>query len=394
MRDIERDVKDLLQSMADEATDLGGLPRDVQRRARLRRAAMVVGSAALVVGLVVGGGSVASSLLTNGTSPAGPRPTPRGDEHGAPRDLNGDLVATGTFDGGRWWLSAYMQGENDLCTELTTEEADGSGGSGGSCGRFDPVKHPIGLGVDSGGGAVIASGHVPEHVERLDLILGSGERVSVKFYEKPEGFPLPVKFYVIVPFPEDEAQELIAYDDSGAEVDRQEIFNSSDAPTISRVAGPFIIDEGEHQGIPYVFKGHVEEQELSEGGSWAYPCHEFMLGRHERFGGGGGCDIPLARGHAVNFSQASFEAKPDIIAIHGAAWPEVDRVTVELETGEVFDAEVHHVKDVEFTFFLVFPDVDRADLVGDLVAYSGSNELDRVELCDPEFASLGSACGP
>lgn len=393
MRDIERDVKHLLESMAEDAGELGDLPRGVQRKARLRRAAVTVGGVILVAGLVVGGGVAASRMFSNNASPVRPLPASSEHEPEAPQDMDGQPVATGTFDGVHWWLSAYVDGEHGICSELATEEADGLGGSGAGCGPFDPDKHPIGLSVQSGGGVSIAHGEVPEHVERLELILANGERVSVDFYPKPEGFPLPVKFYVIAPFPESEAQELVAYDDSGAEMGRQEIVASRNLPNTQRIAGPFLIDRGEHEGIPYVLRGRVDEQELNEGGTWVYPCTTIMVGEDGASGGGGSCHIPVARDNSLSFSQSAFEGGSTIV-VHGGAREEVDRVTVELDSGEGFEAELYEIEGTDFRFFLVFPDAAPEDLVGHVVAYKGSVELDRVELCNPQMVSLGGACGP
>lgn len=393
MRDMEREVKDLLRSMGDEAGDLGDLPPSVRRRVVGRRTAVVLGGAAVFAAVLVGGASVASGLLSNDTSPAHPRPAPDSRNDRAPQDLKGELVASGTFDGRRWWLSAYVDGDDEICTELATEEEDGTGGSGGGCGRFDPVKHPIGLGIQSGGGASIASGHVPEDVERLELVLANNDRVSVDFYEKPKGFPLPVKFYVIAPFFQHVTKELVAYDSSGAEMGTQEIFGPQHRPKIEKIAGPFVIDRGNHEGIPYVLRGRVDEQELNEGGTWIYPCSTIMLGEGGASGGGGSCHISVARNNSLSFSQSAFEAGSTVV-VHGGARTEVDRVTVELDSGEAFEAELYEIEETDFRFFLVFPEGAPEDLLGHVVAYRGSVELDRVELCDPQMVSLGGACGP
>lgn len=394
MRDVERDVKDLLRSMGDEAGDLGELPTPVRRRVIGRRAAVVLGGAAVLLAVVIGGASVASGLFSNETSPANPVPASSEDAPEAPWDTEGEPVATGTFDGGRWWLTAYVDGEDEICTELATEEADGSGGSGGGCGPFDPDRYPIGLGVQSGSGGAIASGHVHQSVARLELVLENGERLAIGFYDAPDGFPLPVKFYVIAPFPQPDAEELIAYDAEGMEVGRQKIFGPEDRAKIEKVSGPFLIEAAEHEGIPYTLKGRLERQVTPSGERWLYPCTMFMLGEDESYGGGGSCHIPLGRQHEVNFSQTSFESLPGIVAIHGAAASQADRVAIELKSGDAFDAELYEVEDSDFIFFLVFPDASPDDLIGEVVAYRGAVELDRVELCDPEMASAGGSCGP
>lgn len=401
MSDIDRDLELLLDRMATEAGEPAPLPAGTERRAKTRRAAGIAGVGLLVIGVF----SVGAYLGTAGNDgergglpvTGGPQePTESSDRPPPPSGMKGDLVAQGEAAGVQWWLAAYLDDDENLCTEFFTEDKSGDGGGGGGCGPFDPERHPIGLGIQSGNGSASATGDVPLEVDRLELVLRDGSTSSItEFHAAPEDFDLPVKFYVLIPFPEAEAEELVAYDAAGEVVGRQEVFNLSDEPKTSRVAGPFVIDEDEHEGVPYVFKGRVEEQRLEGGESWTYPCHEFMLGEEEMYGGGGGCDIPLARDHEINFSQTSFETQRDIVAIHGGLQPGVDRVEVQLDTGEGFEAQIFRVPETEFGFYLVFPDVPRdGKLSGEVVAYRGSEEVERLDLCDPEFATLGGSCGP
>jgi hypothetical protein len=178
--------------------------------------------------------------------------------------MKGGLIASGRVDDVDWWLTAYVDNERNICTELATASPDGSGGGGGGCGPFDPEEHPIGLSVSSGDGFSTASGDVLDHVERVELVLEGGDRIEAQLYAAPDDFEHPVRFYVIVPFPENEAREVVAYDADGAEVGRQQVMGPGDLAKTRTVAGPFRIDEGEHRGIPYAFKGRVERQTLPQ----------------------------------------------------------------------------------------------------------------------------------
>jgi hypothetical protein len=120
-----------------------------------------------------------------------------------------------------------------------------------------------------------------------------------------------------------------------------------------------------------------------------------MLGEGERYGGGGSCHIPIGRNHEMSFSQSSFEQKPEIVAIHGGMTGRVDRVTVQLDSGEVVEAKVFDVEGSEFRFFIAFADGGTTGRIsGQLVGYRGSDEVERLDLCDPDFATLGGSCGP
>lgn len=400
MRDIDRDVEALLERMAAEAGEAGPLPALMARRAATRRAGAIAG-AALLVGVLSAGVFLATagddgkhhrgSPVTVGPEdrPAEPR------LHRPPLPFKGELVAQGETTGVRWWLTAHTDDNADLCTEFFTEDENGGASGGAGCGPFGPKGHPVGLGLHSGDGFPSATGHVPLEVERLELVMRDGTIFPViQFHDAPKGFEFPAKFYVVIPFPRG-VEEVVAYDGAGEVVGRQEVFSPSDEPKSARVVRQFSIDEGEHEGLPYVLKGYVVEQELPDGGSWTYPCHEFFLGEGERYGGGGGCDIPLARGREINFSQTSFKSHPNIVAVHGGVQPGVDRVTIELDSGERFEADVFDVPQTDFGFYLVFPEAPRGEaLSGEVVAYRGSQEVERLELCDPDLANLGSSCGP
>lgn len=413
MSDIDREVKMLLDRMAAEAGHPGPPPESLARRTATRRGSMVMGVVAVIGAALIAGNSMTDGFR-DGTRrhsvAVGATPTQEDPSQGSPpQEMQGDLVAQGENGSINWWLSAYRDGSN-LCTEFFTEEANGGGGGGG-CGGVDLDRHPIGLSTHSGDDSPSATGHVPLAVERLDMVMTDGSTSTVtEFYEAPEGVGFPIKFYVVIPFPE-ETDGLVAYDGAGDVVGRQEVFGPDDEPKISRVAGPFVIDEGQHEGIPYLFKGYVEtqepadsgpsffdgdveKQELSERDAWTYPCHEFLFGKREEFGGGGGCDIPLARGHHVNYSQQSFDSDPAVMVVHGSVKPAVDRVIVEMESGKVYEAEMFEVDGTDFRFFLVFPETSQAGVPGEVVAYRGADEVERVPLCGHDMASAGGSCGP
>jgi hypothetical protein len=397
MRDLDREVRTLLHDMSEEVRSLGRLPRGVWRRAMILRGAMILGAAAVTIALVVGG-SIALGSMSNRDGGLDPTPLPpasTSNNRPKPEYMKGRLVASGRVDNVDWWLTAYVDNERNICTEFATANPDGSGGSGGGCGPFDPQRHPIGLSFSSGDGFSTASGDVQDHVERVELVLDGEERMQAQLYAAPDGFEHPVRFYVIVPFPQKDAREIVAYDADGVEVGRQDVMGPGDLAKTTTVAGPFPIYEGEHRGIPYTFKGRVERQATPSGEIWFYPCSTFMLGERERYGGGGSCHIPIARGHEMSFSQSSFEQKPEIVAVHGGMTRRVDRVAVELDSDEIVEAEVFDVEGSDFRFFLAFADGGtRGRISGQVVGYRGSDEVERLDLCDPDFVTLGGTCGP
>jgi hypothetical protein len=393
MRDVDSEVRTLLNEMGEEAGSLGGLPRGIWRRAMVRRGTTILGAALVTTALVVGG-SMALGWTSAREGGLDPRPLPpasTSNNRPKPEHMKGELVASGRVDDLDWWLTAYVDDERDLCTGFAT--AGPNGGEGGSgCGPFDPEKNPIGLSYSSGSGISTASGDVPDHVSRVELVLEGGHRIQAQLYAAPDGFEYPVRFYVIVPFPENRARAVVAFDADGTEVGQEQIMGPEDLAKTRTVAGPFRIDAGEHRGVPYTFKGRVERQDTPSGDIWFYPCSTFLFGD---YGGGGSCHIPIARNHEVSFSQNSFEQKPEIVAIHGGMTEGVERVTVELDSGEVVEAEVFEVEGTDFRFFLAFADGGTTGRIsGELVGYRGSEEVERLELCDLDFATLGGSCGP
>ena len=385
MRDLDREVRTLLQEMGEEAGSLKELPRGIWRRAMVRRGATIVGAAALTIALVVGG-SIALGSISNRDGGLDPGPLPpanTSNNRPQPEDMKGRLIASGRVDDVDWWLAAYLDDERNLCTEFATEDP-GSGSSGSGCGPFDPEKHPIGLSYSSGDGVSTASGDVPDDVERVELVLEGGDRIEAQLYSAPDSFEYPVRFYVIVPFPENEARAVVGYDAEGNEVGRVQIMGPGDLAKTGTVAGPFRIDEGEHRGIPYTFEGSVR-QDTRSGDTWFYPCSMFRLGEGGAYGGGGSCYLPVARNHEMSFLQNSFEQKPEIVAIHGAMTGRIDRVTVELDSGEVVEAVDFDGDGSDFRFFLAFADGGTTGRIsGQLVGYRGSEEVERLDLCDPE----------
>ncbi|MEA2460386.1 MAG: hypothetical protein QOH90_563 [Actinomycetota bacterium] len=385
-----------LRELADHAGDDDVLPAGLMGRARRRLARNGLVALAGVVVFAVMTTTAIGALTSDKESDPTPQvvasaPDATNGEQ-PPDSMKGELVASGTGDGYKWWLTAYKDERGALCTELSVEEP-GGGGSGGGCGELDQEKHPIGLSEQHGGPFASAYGDVPLDVDRVELRLKGGDTRSIPLYDAPPGFDLPVRFFVDLPFPRTEAEEFIAYDSAGKVVGRQEVFGDDSHPVVKE--GPrILIDEAEIKGIPYTFKGNIAAQELPDGGFWEYPCTQFMLGEDQRYGGGGSCEIPLARGHDVNFSESTFEEQPDIVPVFGATTEKVDRVTIELGSGEVFEAKMYEFpEDPRFRFFLVFLDhVPKGDPAGHVVAYRGSEEIERVKLCDS--VPSGGTCGP
>ena len=219
MRDLDSEVRTLLQEMGEEAGSLEGLPMGIWRRTMVRRGATIVGAAAVTIALVVGG-SMAMDSMSNRDGGLIPGPLPPANTFNnrpMPEDMKGRLIASGRVDDVDWWLAAYVDDERNLCTELATARSEGSAGGGtstdlqvtgsigGGCGPFDPKKHPIGMSVSSGDPLPTASGDVPDEVERVELILEGGDRIEAQLFAAPDGFEYPVRFYVIVPYPRGES---------------------------------------------------------------------------------------------------------------------------------------------------------------------------------------------
>ncbi|HVF52376.1 MAG TPA: hypothetical protein VNC78_02090 [Actinomycetota bacterium] len=395
MRDIDREVTDLLGRMAQEAGEPRQIPQSVIRRSSMRRRGVIAGTALLVVGVLYGGASLAKLPWAPGDKvrdqAVGMTPDPQDSsgshsEEPPPEHAHGELIAQGVYEGRRWWLTA--SGEGNICTELSTQNEGDPGSGGRTCGELDAERHPIGLGIGRGGLFPHATGHVPQEVERLELLTGTGTISPIELYDAPPGFGFQVKLFAIVPFPP-EAEELVAYDGAGEVVGRQHIFSPEDGPEIQRIQEPFVVAEGRYEGISYVFRGFLERQLFQDGESWIYPCTRLFLG--PTFGGGGTCHIALARGYALNYSQDYFP-DPQLIAIQVATQDHVDRVVVELDSGVRYEAEMFVHEETSFRFFLAFVEAGASGVVGELVAYRGSQIVERAPLCTG--ASDGGTCGP
>src|SRR5918999_4873724 len=127
MRDVDSEVRTLLNEMGEEAGSLGGLPRGIWRRAMVRRGTTILGAALVTTALVVGG-SMALGWTSAREGDLDPRPLPpasTSNNRPKPEHMKGELVASGRVDDLDWWLTAYVDDERDLCTGFATAGPNG-----------------------------------------------------------------------------------------------------------------------------------------------------------------------------------------------------------------------------------------------------------------------------
>lgn len=372
------------------------LPESAPRRARFRQ---MVGIAAVVLVVAVVAGTALTVLSDSGDPSSGIASAPEGgdDARGSGgtypcshKELDGECVAHGEYDGTEWWIGARMEGD-DLCTSDVQEDRTGLSGSGMGCGSHDPDK--IGFGVSTASQhPPVASGEVAAHVDRLLLERSEGPALELELYPAPEGFPLDVRFYNV--FLPDDALELVAYDSKGDVAARQEIpgvgdFNLSRPEVVSPRTE---IAVGEVEGNPWTFEAR---EELTNGD--ITPCADVTFGYQEEFGGGGSCNIGIPGKHPLGFAQSSFESGPPVIAVYGAVDARATEVLVELESGDSYEAEVFEApsgfrNDVSY-YVVWIPREGRPNPPGRIVALDATgNEIGREDLCG-DIASSGGTCG-
>jgi hypothetical protein len=252
----DHEIRKLLATMAEDVQDVRPLARKALRRTRTRRGAVATAAVASVTALAFAGTSLA--LNAGGVenervvSPAAPDGTPA-----PPNEMRGDIVAYGrTDDGGEWWLSAYQSDAEELCVVLQ----HGTGDMNENCRRYDPEGVGLAKDPDYSSGPQNLFGWVPADVAKLWVTWGGeyvdegpedepeageddspddesgagdpagapGEHPSqgpntditiegeeeVRLYDAPEGFPLPVRFFALVPGP-DHAEAIRFWTRSG-----------------------------------------------------------------------------------------------------------------------------------------------------------------------------------
>ena len=398
MIDLDKDLKNVLDSMAGEV-EPAVLSRRAVGRAHLRR----YGVAALAgAGLVL---LVAVSLWmsldldrpeASGIDGGPARPAEHGEGAGPPpSDMRGDLVASGVTGDTRWWISAFVETDGALCTETATEGPDGPSGGSMGCGDFDPDRHPVGLGYHSGDGVPrIAAGDVPEHTARVVARLPGGDEMALPLYPAPPSVDLPVKFYVMVPmFPE--VMEFSAYDGQGTLIGTQEVGPMGDDSV--RLTPTIVVREGAVDGEPWVMKAYLERINGEE-----TACTELLFGFQEKHGGGGGCHINSARGDSFGYSEGSYENRPDVVSIIGSVTAEVELIRVETEeagtlTLEPFEAQDRDLEGHRFFVGWLRFQANDDSIDGTIRSLDDKgNTIDSFPLCMVNAFGVdrGGTCGP
>jgi hypothetical protein len=403
---FERRISSLMDAAAQDLVPGPSIPSRLKRRARVQQTAVIVGGLATVLLLAVFAGAAVRALLpgpdsvrpasndqrgSGGTYPCTVEPQPHQPKHGTM------CVATGTYGDADWTLVTYKDEKHGMCIDLEVTTPDGGGGGGG-CGYED--DRGIGIGLSSGDEYPegIAYGPVTPSVDRLVLERENGEELELELYPTPGSAPPNApRFYLV--FLPDDAAALVAYDDTGQEVDRRdsELDPAPPVPESTQLGPPVQVASGTYEGLAWDLQAYEERM-----GDDVRPCTELHLGKgDERFGGGGGCY--LLPDQVIGYAESAYGEKyPSLISIAGAVRPEVDEITLELADGSSIPLAIYRMsvdgdanEPFDVDFFVGFVDVGkRGTLEGHVVARAANGDvLERHGLCPDFRAGSDSTCG-
>ncbi|MGH2808012.1 MAG: hypothetical protein ACRDKT_12145 [Actinomycetota bacterium] len=399
---FERRLGALMDAASDHLVPAPSLPAGLKRRARVRQAAVALGAFAAVFLVLFVAGSAVRALLpgpdggsevaagergSSGTYPCTYEPQPH-----QPKDTF--CVATGTFEDAEWTMVTY-DSKDGICIDIDVTTPDGGGGGGG-CGSGP--DRPIGVGVNTGDEYPngIAFGRTAPNVARLVLELKDGNILDLELYPAPEGADVTGNFYVL--FLPDDAEALVAYDDTGAEIARETAFASPAPVEESTPLGPPVpVASGDFEGLPWKLNAY-EEQMSDE----VMTCTELYFGDDEDFGGGGGCGYEVPSQSAISFSEAGHgDDLPDVVSIFGVIDPRVDDVVLDLPDGEDVSFQIYRSATdrgpggFDVDFFVGFVETPNNEpLNGTLIARTSDGEvLQRKKLCEDFRAASESTCG-
>jgi hypothetical protein len=381
MRDIEHELRTVMQERAEAIGHRPRLPERMQRRARRRRtlAALSAGMLAVIVGL---GAFTGVSAVLEERTPA----TKEGPQSESRRK---GLVASGEFQEMSWELHARDGAEGEICRFVTTEHRTGGGGGGPAC---DPVDDgEIALSNLETGGLRLVDGMVPPTVTRLVLELDSGKTRELDLYDPPSSVKERALFFAVV-LPAAVRGELVAYEGDGEIFDRQTANLTADLEPLRKTGPKLVVAEGKFAStLPWRIDGRATD----EG-----PCVYFLLGKWEKYGGGGGCDL---YGHyerkILSVHHTAFESVVDVTPVFGSLSSEVVEVRITMEDGSTvpvevfappdgFDPEGLGVNDVRF--YLAFP--PSSSQQGTVEALDANGEiLQEHSLCPPSWFRGGAS---
>lgn len=100
-------------------------------------------------------------------------------------------VATGTFHGVPWRLTAYTSDHGRVCVDLRLPKSN-SGGCGGGEGWIGPVSIGWDNQVPS---SLLVHGGVAAGVARVEVVIADGSRFSFQTFESPEGLGVKLRFF-------------------------------------------------------------------------------------------------------------------------------------------------------------------------------------------------------
>ncbi|MGH2807780.1 MAG: hypothetical protein ACRDKT_10955 [Actinomycetota bacterium] len=327
-------------------------PARAKRRVRMRQSMFSVVVAAVVVAIATIGGSALGVFETdryievageelNERGAGGQYPCNAKEWFGPTDEGPVGCVAVGAYDGISWALGVTWKGNGDLCIVNSTVGGGFAGGSGMSCGAYDPR----GIGMDLiGFGSepaeqMLAMGYVPGNTTELFLERGGDPPMELQLYPTPRelaaGFiSLDAKFYLV--WLPDDAETLVAYD-GDREIARLPIDGDSsqgDAPNDAPPPGATVdVTRFRAGGIPYVMDVYGEELNGDDVGCTRI---ESLRPRVEKKGGP--CHPGFPQDNAV--SVAATVLKPPLVAVHGMVRSEVAALWAETPGRRRFEVEI------------------------------------------------------
>jgi hypothetical protein len=314
----ERDVRALLDAMADEVHDVAPLARPNLRKARIRRASFAT---ALVVAVAAIGG--AGALLAFGPDGLNRDALPAVSVPGwesPPVPMNGDPVAHGaTTAGGEWWLTAYEK-DARLCTEYQLDTGFGET----NCGRarpqeisfFESPKLPASVGR-------VIVGWAPAETRRLRVNL-SGEHQATPLYEAPSSIAFPVKFYAIA-FATPDLSSLVAWQPDGSHVSTVfvESVDAKDGVFEFEQITSLSVANGSFRGKPWSLEAENPRRS----------CATLSYGENRAHDSATSCAFGVPDQRAVGAVKMAFRDVPDVLALFGLVSKRAQTINLSLDDG-------------------------------------------------------------
>jgi hypothetical protein len=212
--DLERDVRELLERRAEEASGRAGyrMPPKMRSRVRGRQARALIMSG-LAVALVAAGALAGARGLVPRTDrqPANQPPTPLFPREATPKRM---VVASGEFRGHQWKLTVGRE------RELWCYGVEMDTGAAGSCAKDLLSRDPLEVSTSSQTAypAVVVSGLVSNDVDRVVFDLDAGGRIDGRVFPTPPELKAPFDAFLVLIPEERPARGLVLAIDAEGEV--------------------------------------------------------------------------------------------------------------------------------------------------------------------------------